>query len=68
MVLKLRGVRKINILGDNIMHFQERLETCALNNEACLMGCLPTHQNLELLPLPHKGMSIHAMACLMKCD
>ena len=28
----------------------------------------PIDPNFKLLPLPHGGMSMHAMACHMKCD
>ena len=70
MVSEKRLVRKINYL-EIILGNLKRTWTLVpqeINICSCDGLSYPIHPKFRLLPIPHGGMSIYAMACHMKCD
>ena len=67
---KIKGVVKINIQKTKLSNFKSMrtLRIQGFNLVSCDALSYLIHTKFKLLPLPHEGMRIHAMACHMKCD
>jgi hypothetical protein len=65
MVSKTRVVRKINLLEIILGNFKRpwTLVLLGINLGSCYGLSYPIHPKFKLLPLPHGGLSMHAMAC-----